>query len=100
MTGPINHMGLACADPLAVERWYTEHFGFERKRVYAPGPGQVVVRVEEQELDPLRVLREEREVDAVGVDGRAERLRPPRLDHGQDVSDRAAAGCSRRCNPG
>jgi glyoxylase I family protein len=43
MTGPINHMGLACADPIAVERWYAKHFGFERKRVYAPGPGQVVV---------------------------------------------------------
>lgn len=43
MTGPINHMGLACADPLAVEEWYTRHFGFERRRVYAPGPGQVVV---------------------------------------------------------
>jgi glyoxylase I family protein len=36
-------MGLACTDPIAIERWYTEHFGFERKRVYAPGPGQVVV---------------------------------------------------------
>ena len=43
MTGPIHHIALACADPLATERWYTTHFGFERKRVYAPGPGQVVV---------------------------------------------------------
>jgi glyoxylase I family protein len=36
-------MGLACEDPIAVERWYTKHFGFERKRVYVPGPDQVVV---------------------------------------------------------
>ena len=43
MTRAIHHMGLACADPIAVERWYTKHFGFTRKRVYAPGPEQVVV---------------------------------------------------------
>ena len=34
---------LKCADPIAIERWYTKHFGFERKRVYLPGPDQVVV---------------------------------------------------------
>jgi glyoxylase I family protein len=39
----MHHIGLNCADPLAVERWYTRHFGFERKRVYLPGPDQVVV---------------------------------------------------------
>jgi glyoxylase I family protein len=43
MNGPINHMGLSCRDPIAIERWYTKHFGFERKRVYAPGEGQVVM---------------------------------------------------------
>jgi len=39
----INHMGISCADPIAMERWYSKHFGFTRKRVYAPGPDQVVV---------------------------------------------------------
>jgi glyoxylase I family protein len=43
MATAFNHIALACDDPIAVERWYTKHFGFERKRVYAPGPGQVVV---------------------------------------------------------
>jgi glyoxylase I family protein len=43
VTQPINHMGLNCADPIAMERWYSTHFGFERKRVYLPGPDQVVV---------------------------------------------------------
>lgn len=38
-----HHIALNCADPLATERWYTKHFGFTRKRVYLPGPGQVVV---------------------------------------------------------
>jgi glyoxylase I family protein len=36
-------MGLSCRDPIAIERWYTKHFGFERKRVYLPGEGQVVM---------------------------------------------------------
>ena len=40
---PMHHIGLNCADPIAIERWYTKHFGFERKRVYLPGPDQVVV---------------------------------------------------------
>ena len=39
----MHHIGLNCADPIAIERWYAKHFGFERKRVYLPGPGQVVV---------------------------------------------------------
>ena len=43
MATAFNHIALACDDPIAVERWYTKHFGFERKRVYLPGPGQVVV---------------------------------------------------------
>lgn len=43
MSAAIHHMGIACADPLRMERWYGKHFGFARKRVYAPGPDQVVV---------------------------------------------------------
>ena len=39
----MHHLGLACRDPIALERWYTRHFGFTRKRVYLPGPDQVVV---------------------------------------------------------
>jgi glyoxylase I family protein len=38
-----HHIALNCEDPLAVERWYSKHFGFTRRRVYLPGPGQVVV---------------------------------------------------------
>ena len=43
MTGPMHHLGLNCNDPIVIERWYAKHFGFERKRVYLPGPDQVVV---------------------------------------------------------
>jgi glyoxylase I family protein len=39
----MHHIGLNCRDPLAIERWYAKHFGFERLRVYLPGPDQVVV---------------------------------------------------------
>lgn len=37
------HVALNCKDPIAIERFYTEHFGFTRARVYDPGPKQVVV---------------------------------------------------------
>jgi glyoxylase I family protein len=39
----VHHMGIACTDPIALERWYAKHFGFTRKRVFLPGPDQVVV---------------------------------------------------------
>src|SRR4051794_31557541 len=38
-----SHVALECADPIAVERFYTRYFGFRRARVYAPGPDQVVM---------------------------------------------------------
>ena len=38
-----SHVGLTCADPDRVEKFYTDFFGFKRARVYAPGPGQVVM---------------------------------------------------------
>jgi len=40
---PFSHIGMSCKDPILVERFYTTHFGFRRARVYAPGPGQVVM---------------------------------------------------------
>ena len=39
----IHHVALTCDNPITVEAWYTKHFGFQRRRVYAPGPGQVVM---------------------------------------------------------
>lgn len=36
------HFALACRDPLALERFYTEHFGFQRVRVVALGEEQIV----------------------------------------------------------
>jgi glyoxylase I family protein len=39
----LHHTAMSCSDPIAVERWYTRHFGFHRARVYVPGPDQVVM---------------------------------------------------------
>jgi glyoxylase I family protein len=37
-----SHVALTCADPIASERFYTEHFGFKRARVLALGDAQIV----------------------------------------------------------
>jgi glyoxylase I family protein len=37
------HITLNCKDPIAIERFYAEHFGFKRVRVCEPGPNQLVV---------------------------------------------------------
>ncbi len=43
MTMTFSHIAMSCKDPLEIERFYTEHFGFQRARVYAPGKDQVVM---------------------------------------------------------
>lgn len=37
-----HHMAISCKDPLAVERFYTKHFGFKRARVIPFGEEQIV----------------------------------------------------------
>jgi glyoxylase I family protein len=37
-----HHIALTCRDPIAVERWYTRHFGFRRARVVSLDDGQIV----------------------------------------------------------
>ncbi len=36
------HVGLTCQDPIAIERFYTKHFGFRRARVVSLGDTQIV----------------------------------------------------------
>jgi glyoxylase I family protein len=38
-----SHIAVSCKNPLALETFYSKHFGFTRARVYAPGPDQVVM---------------------------------------------------------
>lgn len=37
-----SHLALNCRDPLATERFYRDHFGFERARVIPLGDDQIV----------------------------------------------------------
>jgi glyoxylase I family protein len=37
-----SHIGLTCKDPVAVERWYTRYFGFQRARVIPLGDWELV----------------------------------------------------------
>lgn len=36
------HIGVSCKDPIAVEKWYTNYFGFKRTRVIPLGTDQIV----------------------------------------------------------
>lgn len=38
----LHHISLTCDDPIAVEQFYTKHFGFRRARVVPIGDDQVV----------------------------------------------------------
>ena len=64
-----SHMGITCDDPIALERWYTKHFGFERARVYAPGPGQVVMLKRGDIHLELFPAAEKRTSEPAGKDG-------------------------------
>lgn len=37
-----HHMAIACQDPIAIERYYTRYFGFQRARVLPLGDTQIV----------------------------------------------------------
>jgi glyoxylase I family protein len=39
----LSHIALTCDDPIAVERFYTKHFGFRRARVVDMGQGAQIV---------------------------------------------------------
>lgn len=39
----LSHISLTCDDPIAVERYYTKHFGFRRARVVDMGQGAQIV---------------------------------------------------------
>jgi glyoxylase I family protein len=36
------HVGVACEDPIEIEKFYTKHFGFKRARVVPLGEEQIV----------------------------------------------------------
>jgi glyoxylase I family protein len=42
MSLKFSHVAISCSDPIATERFYTKHFGFERARVIPLGEQQIV----------------------------------------------------------
>jgi len=64
-----SHVALACADPVATERFYTKHFGFRRARVIPLGAEQIVfLSCGEVYLELFRA-REARPLPAPVADG-------------------------------
>ncbi len=55
-----HHLALTCRDPIAVERFYTRHFGFTRARVIDLGDGAQIVFLKSPGLY-LELFRAERE---------------------------------------
>ncbi|MDZ4764865.1 MAG: VOC family protein [Chloroflexota bacterium] len=43
MSMVFSHIALNCADPIAVEKFYAKHFGFQRARVIPIGDGKQIV---------------------------------------------------------
>jgi len=41
-TTAFSHMGIACKDPVVIEKFYSKYFGFERARVVPLGDTQIV----------------------------------------------------------
>ncbi len=64
-----HHIALACEDPLAIERFYTEYFGFRRARLIPLGDEQIVfIKLDNFYLELFK-SREGRPVPAAGADG-------------------------------
>ena len=70
MASPVfSHVSLNCTDPIAVERFYTKHFGFSRARVIPLGQEQIVfLRSGNVHLE-LFSTKEKRPGPAPGKDG-------------------------------
>lgn len=64
-----HHISLTCKDPLAIERFYTRHFGFQRARVvplgddnqivFLRGPGLYLELFRATQENPLRPPRDD-----------------------------------------
>ncbi len=65
-----HHMAIACNDPLVVEKFYSDHFGFRRARVVPLGDGnQIVFLKNENAYLELFKATEERPVPHATADG-------------------------------
>lgn len=63
------HVGLTCKDPLAVERFYTKYFGFQRVRVVPLGEDQLVYTRSGNLTLEIFPAKEDRPVPPPSADG-------------------------------
>ncbi len=64
-----SHVALSCKDPLAIERFYTKHFGFKRARVIPLGGDQIVfIKSGDTYLELFRA-KEQTPIPPAGQDG-------------------------------
>ncbi|MDS4029814.1 MAG: VOC family protein [Candidatus Competibacter sp.] len=63
------HVGLTCKDPLAVERFYTQYFGFQRVRVVPLGEDQLVYTRSGNLTLEIFPAKEDRPVPPPSADG-------------------------------
>jgi glyoxylase I family protein len=63
------HVALTCKDPIAVERFYTKHFGFTRARVVSLGEEQIVFIKSGGLYFEIFQAKEEAPVPPAGKDG-------------------------------
>jgi glyoxylase I family protein len=62
-----HHISLTCPDPLAVERFYTKHFGFTRARVVTAGDTTIVfIRNREMYFELFKATAERPVAEAEG----------------------------------
>ena len=72
MGSPVfSHVSLNCTDPVALERFYTKHFGFSRARVIPLGQDQIVFLRSGNVYLELFSTKEKRPGPAPGKDGPA-----------------------------
>ncbi len=50
VTASYAHVGITCKDPLAIERFYTKHFGFKRARLVPLGADEQIVFIKSGEV--------------------------------------------------
>lgn len=63
------HVGLTCKDPLAIERFYTKYFGFQRVRVVPLGDDQLVYTRSGNLTLEIFPAKEERPISPPSADG-------------------------------
>jgi glyoxylase I family protein len=66
-----SHIAISCADPIAVERFYTRHFDFRRARVIPLGEEQIVFIKSGEVYLEIFQAKGERPVPPAGQDGPA-----------------------------